>query len=172
MIEITARGASFHLLSREVAQVNARLRRELQQAARRVGATVSGEAKRVMQEDVYNVPIPLKSSADRKLAASAKIRTRTTKGKHGQWRRTGNLKRQENWLVEAESGGINVILVNNAAYAAARSDLGTSRSSRQPRGNTRSVQWQEEAVRRRRDWIRDQYQEAIRRALGSLGGQP
>src|SRR3569833_1857836 len=85
-------------------------------AARKIGPVVSGEAKRILQNDIYNVPIPLKATADhglskvpvqlwahllasgafeKPLSKNAKVRGKTTKEKYGQWERTGALKRNE-----------------------------------------------------------------------------
>lgn len=136
--------------------------RELTVEARVIGLTLNGDAKRLMASDIYSVPIPLKPSVERRTSADAAIRKRTTKGKKGLWRRTGNLLRSEVW----EQRGANVTLRNNAAYGLARNNLGTSKSSRQIRSQgVKSIQWQAQAVLRRRSWILERRRAAVLRAL-------
>lgn len=136
--------------------------RELERAAVLIGARLSAAAKKVMQEQIYDVPIPLRRSSDRLLARDSPIRKRTTKGRHGQWFRTGNLKRSEGWRVE----GTTIILANNAIYSAARHALGSSRSSRKIRSRgVRSVQWQTQAIRENREEILRIQREAVVRTF-------
>jgi len=135
--------------------------RNLSQAARTLGAEISGESKRVMQEGIYNVPIPLKASAEKQLGANAKVRSATTKGKHGKWSRTGNLKRAESWTTE----GATIILRNNAKYAAARYVQGLPGRRPVVSPGVRSVQWQEEAILNMRRRIIEVRRQAVRRGL-------
>ena len=117
--------------------------RELSAAARVLALEIGAESKRVMQTEIYNVP-----------------EKRTKAGKKA-WRRTGNLKRAES----ARAEGVVIILRNNARYAAARYTLGTSANKREVRPPQRSVQWQEEAIARRRARILQVRREHVMRAL-------
>lgn len=133
--------------------------RELTQAAREIGAEVSGESKKVLQEEVYDVPIPFKASATG--TQRKKLAGKTTKGKAGAWSRTGNLKRQENFTVE----GPTVVLRNNAKYAVARFNLGTASGRPIKSPGVQSVQWQVEAVANKRTRIIEIRRRALLRAL-------
>jgi hypothetical protein len=139
-----------------------RVTRELNAAAHQLGPELAGEAKRRMQDGIYNVPIPLTARANKRLGSNAAVRKRTTKGAAGQWQRTGNLKRSEGWRVE----GVTLFLTNNAEYAAARYTLGTPRSSRKIRSpGVQSVQWQEQAITAKRARILEVRRQAVLRAL-------
>lgn len=172
MIEIDVRSAHFDALQGVVAELNEALERELRAANQGIGLRANAEAKRILQSEVYNVPIPLKAGADRRLSAGAKVRSRTTKGSLGRWQRTGALKRAETWALRAEGRGAHaVVLTNGQAYAVYRHDLGTDRSSRKAgeqsgKSPTRVCEWQREAVERLRDWIRAEYAGAVERAIG------
>lgn len=161
--------------------------RELSTEARRIGAVVSGEAKRILQADIYNVPIPLLASAERDFAERGAIKraryrtgkrrgekmralspaaldalqAKATKGQYGQWERSGNLKRQELWRTR----GPVVILTNNAEYAIHRYRLGTPgrRKIRSP--GVKSVQWQYKAALRKREAILRMRKAALWRAI-------
>lgn len=155
-------------LTSNAGQILAKMRRrkerlagELGKAARELGPELSAEAKRIQQERIYNVPIPLKKTADRKLGANASIRRRTTKGSLGQWQRTGNLKRSEGWRVQ----GVTLWLTNNAEYAGARYALGTpgGRPIRTP--SVQSVQWHQEAITKKRERILEVRRRALLKAL-------
>lgn len=138
-----------------------RVIQELSQAAKTLGAEISGESKRILQNEIYNVPIPLKKSADRRLGPDAKIRSKTTKGKLGKWQRTGNLKRSESYTTE----GATIILRNNARYAAARYVQGLPGRRPVVSEGVQSVQWQEEAIRKLRRRIIEVRRQAVRRGL-------
>lgn len=99
------------------------------------------------------------------------------------WRRSGDLLNNERVVFPNPEGGIHsVMLVNSMSYAAARYALGGPNPPNEAgrkagvqqtqknveaneKSNTRSVQWQEQAVKESRDWIRQQYELAISRAL-------
>ncbi len=181
MIEISSTSAHFDALKDVAEGLNARLEAELRKANRDIGAVVTADSKELLQEEIDNVPIPLRRSANKKLTPGAKIRTKTTKGSHGQWSRTGNLKRSQTFRVESD--GLSVTVANTANYAAARAALGgpnppnakgrragsqRDQSHLDPaeRSQTKAVgNWIVRVVRRREGWIRDRYQAAIARAL-------
>lgn len=139
----------------------AAVERELAGAARQLGPELSADAKRIQQLRIYNVPIPLKASSERKLGANSPIRKRTTKGQHGKWQRSGNLKRSEGWRTE----GVTLYLTNNTEYAAARDALGTARGRKIKSPGVQSVQWQVEAITRKRARILEVRRRALLRAL-------
>lgn len=147
MIEIQAGSANFGAIQDLVGELNAALEKELRAANTRIGLQMNAEAKKLLQEEIYNVPIPLLASADRTfdmarvpeqlrpflkeakfkraLGVKNKVRSQTTKGRYGQWQRTANLLRQEMFTLTIDSRGAGgVILTNNANYAAARAALG------------------------------------------------
>ena len=145
--------------------------RELSAEAPRIGAVVSGEAKRIMQTEIYNVPIPAKAylmplgtggrrSRQGIKPGDSRLGT-TTKGGLGRWTRTGHLKRSELWRVR----GPVVTLTNNANYAAARNALGTPGHRQIKSPGVRSVQWQQKAVLRQRAAILRMRKAALWRAL-------
>ena len=140
---------------------SARVRSELERAARDISNELTGEAKRVLQDEVYNVPIPLKASADRRLSPTAAVRSKTTKGKLGQWTRTGNLKRRE----RGKAQGPVVIMENTARYSLARHNLGTSKGRQIRSKGVKSVQWHGEAIKRKRGYILKRRRDAVLRAL-------
>jgi hypothetical protein len=115
----------------------------LGEAAREIAVEVGAESKRVMQTEVYNVPVPKRKS-----------------GKPA-WTRTGNLKRRES----SRADGAAVILENRAAYAVPRYTLGTPESERVNRPPVRSVQWQAEAIAKLRPRILERRRVAVLRAL-------
>lgn len=158
--------------------------RELTREAGTIAAVLGGDAKRILQDEIYNVPIPLKASADRHtdlskvpvhlrpfvlarrqfrnpLAVDSALRRQTTKGRAGKWRRTGNLKRMET----AKAEGPHVVLRNNARYSLARNNLGTSAGRKIRSPGVKSVQWQKQAVENRREWILERRRAAVLRGL-------
>lgn len=157
----------------------AALRRELNAAGREIGAVVNAEAKTELQEQIYNVPIPLTAGADRRLGAKSATRGKTTKGKHGQWKRTGNLKRGETY----QAKGAEITFKNVASYSAARAALGMPnppnkakrkagiqrKQAKKPaaqQSKTRPVgNWQWTAILRKRAYILARRRAAILRAL-------
>lgn len=157
---------------------------ELTREAGTIAAVLGADAKRILQDEVYNVPIPLKASADRHtdlskvpahlrpfvlarrqfknpLAADSRLRQKTTKGKAGRWKRSGNLKRSET----ARADGPNVVLQNNASYSLARNNLGTPAGRKIKSPGIRSVQWQAKAVQLRRQWILERRRAAVLRGF-------
>lgn len=194
MIEISVSSASFDALQGIVAEMNDALERELKAANAQIGAKLNGEAKRLLSEEVYSVPIPFTKAANRGSATQKALSEKTkkrifetsTQRLKGQvirkWRRGGTLLHGEQWkyLGTGEQG---VILTNNTAYAAPRNALGgpnpPNRAGRkagiqrpQPKtpdaekSKTRPIQWQLKAVEQNKDWIRLQYVGAIGRAIG------
>lgn len=230
------------------------LREELAKACKRAGRIATRKAKEILQNDIYNVPIPAKTprllsdakkaaikadakrlgipgarkqlaaarkqfkatigsgSGKRKLTKTQKLAklaieksyqtkldalenklagihhiTRlsikaalygskapktTTKGEWGRWKRTENLKRQENFDYGASRDEVFVRLFNNAEYAIHRNNLGLPghRQSGEQSGNspTESVQWQEEAVDDERSNIEDEFSDAVDRAFEQI----
>lgn len=132
---------------------------ELSTAARVIGREVHSESKRIIQRKIYDVPIPLKKSAEKRIGPAAKIRSRTTKGKHGQWERSGAIKRGETYQV---SGPV-VILKNNAGHAIYRYVLGLE-GHRKPK-HTLSVQWHAEAIGNKREFVLQTRRKAVLRGL-------
>lgn len=172
---LTSNGAA---LLRKMRRRPAAMKRELAAAARELSTVIAAETKKIIQTEIYDVPIPLKKRADEKLSAKAAVRTKTTKGSQGKWSRTGNLKRSET----ASPDGVNVVLKNNADYAAARSALGgpnpPNNAGRQAgvqrpqagvptaqKSRTRSVQWQSQAIENKRTIIVKARRESVLRAL-------
>lgn len=150
-------GSILKQMLRRSADVN----RELATAARRAGLVLNKASKETLQLKIYNVPIPLKASADQGLRPGAKTRQKTTKGKAGLWQRTGNLKRQETFRTD----GTTIILTNNANYAKARFQLGLP-GHRQPKSpGVKSVQWQLEAIKQEQGYILKLRREAVLKAL-------
>lgn len=146
--------------------------RELSVAARELGALLNAESKSIMQSEIYDVPIPpvaYKMEAGqggrrrrRPLTASERRQQRnTTKGSGGRWQRTGALKRRETF----KTSGPVVFLTNDQRYAAARYTLGTPGGRRIRSQGVRSVQWQRQAVLRRRRDILERRRRAVLRAL-------
>lgn len=154
--------------------------RELEVSARVLAPVLVAESKKILQTEIYNVPIPLKAASNRKLSEKAVLRAKTTKGSHGKWMRTGNLKRGET----ASADGVDVLLTNNAEYSAARNALGgpnppnaagrkagtqraQSKTPEAERSKTRSVQWQKQAIETQRERILQERREGVLRALKS-----
>jgi hypothetical protein len=177
----------FAALRRELDDLNDRLEKELRASNTRIGQKVSADAKRILNAEVYSVPIPLTASGNRALSARSRVRKQATKGRHGKWTRTGNLKRLETFALKVEGrGSFSVVLVNAASYAAARAALGQpnppNRAGRkagvqraqtnlrpEERSRTRPVAWQAEAVEANERWIGEEYAAAIERALPGSG---
>lgn len=168
MLEVTIDTRAFDAAIAVLAGFGEELERELWRAAQRVKVQLTGDARNYLTTEIYNVPTPLKKSADKRLSAKAAVRTKTTKGKYGRWMRSRGLMNNENADVTRVSGDVLVRLFNNARYAIHRNSLGTPghRRSGEQSGNslTRSVQWQEWAVRDNREFIRAEFSAAIRRA--------
>lgn len=163
---------------RKMTRRGAAVKRALQQAARELVPLMAAENKRLIQSEIYDVPIPLKAGADKRLGQRAVIRTKTTKGSSGKWQRTGNLKRAET----ATADGVDVLMRNNADYGAARYALGgpnpPNRAGRRAgtqrpqtgvpdaqKSKTRSVQWHSETIEKQRPRIVKVRREAVLRAL-------
>lgn len=150
-------------LVRKMRARRAAVERELKAAGRVLAPALNAEAKRIMQEQIYNVPIPLKKSSDRSLPTNAAVRRKTTKGKHGKWQRTGALKRRET----ARPVGMTVVLENRQRYAPARHALGTSEGRRIVSPGVQSVQWQTEALANKRAFVLQVRRRHVLRALTS-----
>lgn len=145
---------------------------ELTVAAREVGILCNAQAKRIMQSDIYDVPIPPvaykmpvgrggRRSRRALTASERRQQAGTTKGSAGRWMRTGALKRREMFRTE----GPVVYLTNDQRYAAARYTLGTSGGRRIRSPGVLSVQWQRQAVLRNRRQILERRRRAVIRAL-------
>jgi hypothetical protein len=131
-----ARATGARMLSRALAVTP-----ELRAAAVDIARELRKDSQSILSSQVYGVPIP-RSPTGRPL-----------------WRRTGQLYRRETW----RPVGAAVRHQNLTPYARHRRNLGLP-GHRQPK-YTRSVQWYEDAVRRKASWIRRRRQEALRRAL-------
>lgn len=142
-------------------QRKAAVLRELSVAARELAPVILAEDKQLIQSEIYDVPIPLKAGAARRLSPTAKIRSRVSKGKDGKWVRTGNLKRSET----VRAVGIDIVLKNNANYALYRNALGTPAGRKIVSPGVRSVQWQAQAVAKLLPRIRERRRRALLRAL-------
>ncbi len=185
------------MLTTNAAKIAAKMNRrkksvehELGVAARTLSLVMVGETKSIIQDKIYNVPIPLTKRADETLPANSPLRKATTKGhsrkvrgkqtRTSKWERSGNLKRSES----ATADGADVVMRNNAKYAKPRFALGgpnppnaagrkagTQRS--QPntpdaqKSKTVSTQWQSEAVTNKRTLIVKARRDAVLRALTS-----
>lgn len=168
-------------LRRKLSHFDADLGEELIQASQRVGAQLSVASKRLLQKEVYAVPIPLTVAAERTLKASSPIRKQARKGRHGRWRRKGTLQQSETYALDRVSRGAQVRLVNNARHAAARAALGgpnpPNRANRRAGiqipddenpSKTRPVgDWHARVVKEKRGLIRAEYRDAVIRALRS-----
>lgn len=170
--------------------------KELRTANERIGAKVNSDARRILSEQVYSVPIPFTKAANRGTRGSKPLSDRTkdklfntsTQKHRGRsirkWDRTANLLNRERYVLTlALQGAQAVILVNDAAYGVARNDLGLPGKRRagtqrpqadvpaEERSQTRSIQWQVKAVEMNKPWIRAEYEQAMARAFGSRGLQ-
>jgi hypothetical protein len=195
MLEISIDSAHFDALEGVVRELNAALERELRAANLQIGAKLNAEAKRLLSDEVYGVPIPLTKAANRgtktQKALSAKTKARifntSTQRLKGQtirkWRRSSDLLHGEKWAVLPEVGRFSIVLLNHTAYASPRNALGgpnpPNKAGRkagiqrpQPKtpdaekSKTRPIMWQLKAVEQNQGWIRLQYEGAIEKALG------
>lgn len=151
----------------ELERLNGELLRELRVANERIGAQVHASSKRLLQSEVYNIPIPRSAGGKQK------------------WRRGGDLKRSESFRLSAN--GLMVILTNNSQHALPRHALGgpnpPNRAGRQSgeqqpqagapaaqRSRTKHVgHWQERAAQQNEAFIAREYRAALERALGRSG---
>ena len=115
----------------------------LEQAAQDMAKTLERESRKVLQAEVYAVPIP--------------------RGKNGKpkWKRSRKLKAAET----ARPDGMRVLFENSMVYARARNALGTPKGRKIRSPGIKSVQWQKLVLLRRRAWILDQRRKAVLRAL-------
>lgn len=172
MIRIDTHSASFDVLQDVAAHLNQKLEEELRLANQRIGAKLNAEAKRIMVREIYAVEIPWSGKATvaerAKFAGTSRQRNRGRRIRR--WVRSGDLLNNERVAFRTEDRGVfSVVLVNSMEYATPRYVLGLPghrqagvQSGKSP---TRSVQWQEQSVTDSRDWIREQYELAISRAL-------
>lgn len=149
-------------LRRALSHLDEEMERELRHANQRIGVKVNADAKKTLQIDVYDVPTP------------------NIKGGKKQWRRTGNLKRQESWQVSSD--GLSVRFVNSAPYASFRAKLGTPgyprragiqrpQTDKPPAQRSKTLpigRWQEVAALMNVEFTRSEYNDAIQRALRSV----
>jgi hypothetical protein len=118
---------------------------ELRKAADEIAGTLQKESVAILDRDVYGVPIP------------------TTSSGRPMWVRTGRLRGAERF----KRRGVDVYHENRTPYSRHRRNLGLP-GYRMP-VYTKSVQWYEDAIRRRASWIRRTREAAIRRALVRAG---
>lgn len=119
------------------------VRRELTAAARVLGPELNAASKRLMQTEIYNVPVP------------------RGKGGRPRWRRSGGLKRSEGF----RTVGPVLLLTNNARYARARFRLGTGEGRPIVSPGVRSIQWQVRAVTDNRERVLQVRRRAVLKAL-------
>lgn len=117
------------------------LPRELERAAKDLAPTLKRESQRVQGAKIYAIPIPIGPSG-RPL-----------------WTRTKKLRDNQRALPQ----GMSIILTNPMPYASARYKLGLP-GERQP-VYTLSVQWQHEAIERKRPQILSRRRKALLKAL-------
>lgn len=127
----------------------------LMQAARRIAPIVERDSRRVMQEDIYDIP--------EKRSRSGRLK----------WIRNVRLLMAE----RAEIEGFDVALVNRTEYAAPRYHLGWYNpgpptlvrkgggKARQVRPPQRSTQWQHKAIRMSRAFVLNTRRTAILRVF-------
>lgn len=122
------------------------VRTRLAQNAQAEGQLLVAEGERIMQAEIYAVPVPVSSTGRPK------------------WERTRELLGSERFRVEGEDRA-TVILYNQSRHSGPRSRLGTSKGRPIRSPGIRSVQWQEKAVQRNRARLLRMKQAALRRAL-------
>lgn len=157
-------------IARRMATRPSAIVRELTREAPLIALMVHAEAKRQLQEGIYNVPIPAKAylmplvGGKRKRKEIRKSDSRlgkTTKGKLGRWERSGNLKRSEG----QKALGTTILLTNNANYAIHRYRLGTPGGRRIKSPGVRVCRWQWQAVVAKRSEILRRRRQAVMRGL-------
>lgn len=166
------------------------VKRELGVAARQLAIVAVASNKKIIQTEIYSIPIPLSAAADKRLSPGHRLRKATTKGhtqkikgkkvRTSQWTRENTIKQGES----ATADGTDVVMRNNAAHAKARYALGAanppnkagrmSGSQRAQSGvpdaqksKTRSVQWHEKTIVNERTRIVSVRRHAVLRALSS-----
>lgn len=93
-----------------------------QQTIRGVATSAVSFTKMKMTEEIYAIPEDLSASGKRRQAkAQAAGKRFTPVGKDKKWRRTGNLRRSEKFLIV---NPYEVHIVNTAAYAEPRHEAG------------------------------------------------
>lgn len=168
---------------RKLERLPERVDHELGQVNIRIGRRVVATARKILDREVYGVPIPLTAQANIRLKPGSKVRTWNRKGRHGQWRRTGELLRGETFAVSREGrGSHSVTLTNPCDHADARLALGQpdppnharrragvqrDQSNRPPseRSQTRPVNWRRDAIAAEAEYIEAQYAAVIGQAL-------
>lgn len=125
-------------------------------AAREGARLLEDESKRVLQAEVYSVPIPTRSTGRSKRQATG---FRAPK-RQTAWTRTGELKESE----RAFPRGADVILLNDSDHAVARARLGTPGGRAIVSPGVRSVQWQRVAARNVRGRVLEGRRRAVWRA--------
>jgi hypothetical protein len=151
--------------------------RALSNAARESAPLLQAEARRVLQSEVYAVPIPLTRGANARLRPGSRVRQFVSKGRHGKWRRFGTLLGGE----RAEAEGPHIVMQNTAGHAGARAALGQAnppnRAGRlagiqrrqtgpaEEQSHTRPVQWQQMAVKNLRARVLEIRRKHVKRML-------
>jgi len=146
---------------------------ELSHAAVRIKLVVLGEDRKIISEQIYSVPIPTvtrrseKRSEHRAFSLESRrevghtFETRRKPKKEKLWKRTGQLLAREGGRTE----GSNVVFFNPMLYSAARYVLGTAEGREIRSPGVKSVQWQQEALRRMRQFILEERRRALLRAF-------
>jgi hypothetical protein len=149
-------------------------------ATKNATLTLYAKAKELMNELIYDKPVPTRAETQSGRSARAEAGGRvfkprknfTTKkgtanreGAKPAWKRTGNLKRSERWKVVSAYLGI---VYNDAEYARARHDMGKPgrRKTRYP------APWRDAAIDACRAIVREIYRKAMRAAIlaGKVSG--
>lgn len=142
------------------------VRPALERAAVKVARVVQIECRRVMTQKIYSAPIPLTARADARLRADSPIRGHVNKGRHGQWRRTGALRRAEQ--AKPKAGGA-VALTNDRPYAKARHQLGLPGGRRIVSPGVQPAPWRTEGIARTRRVVLELRRREVVKALRAAG---
>lgn len=106
----------------KMARRQAKAEKAFQQTIKGVAVSAVAFTKAKMTEEIYAIPEDLSASGKRRQAsASARGKRFTPVGKDKKWRRTGNLRRSEKFLIVSP---YEVHIVNTAAYAEPRHEAG------------------------------------------------
>lgn len=136
---------------------------ELSREAVGIKNELVAESRRILKSEIYDQPIPLKKRVSEQIRERYAQSSRQKVGGKDirQWKRTGDLLREE----RGTTTGAVVVLVNTKRYAGARYLLGTAQGRQIKSQGVRSVQWQQEAVTRKRSMILKRRRAAVLRAL-------
>lgn len=150
-------------LARRMQQRKAAVLRELSREAVAIKNELVAESRRILKEEIYDQEIPFRKSVGEAVRQKYGGTSRQKVGgkQIRQWQRSGDLLREE----RGRTDGPVVILLNTKHYAGPRYRLGTSKGQKIKSEGVRSVQWQGEAIRRKRSVILQRRRQAVLRAL-------